>query len=76
MDGTSLSKYKDISVMNFVKLLDMMSKDMMKDGGLELANGIIISSENERRAFMEDIMHFVCEGGSGITSEWVVERPF
>jgi hypothetical protein len=76
MDGTSLSKYKDISVMNFVKLLDMMSKDMMKDGGLELANGIIISSENERQALVEDIIHFVSKGGSGITSEWVVERPF
>ena len=75
-DGTSLSKYKAISVKNIVQLLDMMSKGMMKDGGLELANGTIISSENERQALMEDIIHFVTEGGSGIISEWVVERPF
>jgi hypothetical protein len=75
-DGTSLSKYKAISVKNSVQLLDMMSKGMMKDGGLELANGTVISSENERQALMEDIMHFVSEGGSGIISEWVVERPF
>jgi len=76
MDGTSLSKYKAISVKNFVQLLDLMSQDMIKDGGLELANGTIISSENERQALMEDIMHFVSEGGSSIISEWVVERPF
>jgi len=75
-DGTPLSKYKAISVKNNVQLLDMMSKGMMKDGGLELANGTVISSENERQALMEDIMHFVSEGGSGIISEWVVERPF
>jgi hypothetical protein len=75
-DGTSLSKYKAVSVKNFVQLLDMMSKGMMKDGGIELANGTIISSENERQALMEDIMHFVSEGGSMIISEWVVERPF
>ncbi|KAF8492967.1 S-adenosyl-L-methionine-dependent methyltransferase, partial [Russula emetica] len=66
IDGTSLSKYKAASVKNFVQLLDMMSKDMMKDGGLELANGTIISSENERQALMGDIMHFVSEGGSGM----------
>jgi len=75
-DGTSLSRYKAISTENIVQLLDMMSKGMMKDGGLELANGTIISSENERQALMEDIMHFVSEGGSLIFSEWVVERPF
>jgi hypothetical protein len=78
IDGTSraLSQYKAISVKNFVQLLDMMSKSMIKDGGLELANGTIISSENERQALMEDIAHFVSEGVSGIISEWVVKQPF
>ena len=75
-DGTSLSQFKAIGVNNFVQLLDMMSKVLMKDGGLELANGTVISNENERQALMEDIMHFVSEGVSGIISEWVVERPF
>lgn len=54
----------------------MMSKGMIKDGGLELANGTIISSENERQVLMEDIAHFVSEGVSGIISEWVVKQPF
>ena len=75
IDG-ALSQYKAISVKNFVQLLDMMSKGMIKDGGLELANGTIISSENERQALMEDIAHFVSEGVSGIISEWVVKQPF
>jgi hypothetical protein len=75
-DGTSLSNYKAISVKNFVQLLDMMSKSMMKDGGLELANGTIISSENDQKALMEDIMQFVSEGGSMVISEWIVERHF
>lgn len=76
MDGASLSHSKAISAKNFVQLLDMMSKGMMKDGGLELANGTIISSENERQALMQDIRHFISEGVSGIISEWVVERSF
>jgi hypothetical protein len=53
MDGASLSQYKSISVKNFVQLLDMMSESMVKDGGLELANGTMISSENERQVLME-----------------------
>jgi hypothetical protein len=76
IDGTSLSKYKAISAENMVQLLNMMSMDMMKNGGLELANGTVISSEEERQMLMGDLARFVNKGGWNFFSEWVVERPF
>ena len=75
-DGTSLSKHKAVSISNQVQLLNMLSKDMVKNGGIELANGTVISSEEERRMLMGDVARLVSEGGSTILSEWVVERPF
>ena len=75
-DDTSLSKYKAVSIENRVQLLNMVSKDMLKNGGIELANGTVISSEEERQILMEDVARFVNEGGSMFVSEWVVERPF
>ena len=76
IDGTSLSKHKAFSVENFVQLLNMISKSMMKNGGIELANGTVISSEEERQVLMGDVARFVNEGGSMFVSEWVIERPF
>jgi hypothetical protein len=75
-DGTTLSKYKAVSIENYVQLLNMISKDMTKNGGLELANGTVISSEEERQLLMGEVTRFVNEGGSAFVSEWVVERPF
>ena len=75
IDGSSLSKYKAVSVENYVQLLNMISKFMMKNGGIELANGIVISNEVERQVLMGELARFVNEGGSIFISEWVIERP-
>jgi hypothetical protein len=76
IDGTSLSKYKAVSFENMVQILNMISKDMMKNGGVELADGTVISSEEERQMLMGDLARFVNKGVSKVFSEWVVERPF
>jgi hypothetical protein len=77
IDGTSLSKYKAVSVENLVQgLVSMISKDMMKNGGIELANGTVISSEEEQQMLPADVTRFVNEGGSTFISEWVIELPF
>ncbi len=76
IDGTSLSKFKAVSVKNNVQVLNTMSVAMMKNGGLELANGTVISNEEERRVLMEDVARFVSEGGSTFFFECVLERPF
>jgi hypothetical protein len=75
-DGTSLSEYKTFSTENFFQILNMTSISLMKDGALELDNGIRISSEEERRVLMEEVLRFMKEGGSLFVSEWVVQRPF
>lgn len=76
IDGSSLSKYKAVSVENYVQLLNMISKFMMKNGGIELANGIVISNEVERQVLMGELARFINEGGHMFISEWVIERPF
>jgi hypothetical protein len=76
IDGTSLSKHKAVSIENCIRLINMISKFMMNDGGLELANGTIISSEEERQVLMGEVARFVNEGGSTFVSEWIIERPF
>ena len=75
LNGTSLSDYKAHTVENTIRLLDMVSLSMMKDGGLELADGMCITSEDGRRALMEVFTRLVAEGVSRIFSEWVVVRP-
>jgi hypothetical protein len=59
IDGTSLSKFKAVSIKNNVQVFNTMSIAMMKYGGLELANGAVISNEEERRLLMEDEKGFV-----------------
>ena len=76
IDGTSLSEFKAVSIKNNVQVLDTMSIAMMKSGGLELANGTVISSEEERQVLMEDVARFVSDGGSTFFFECVLERPF
>jgi hypothetical protein len=75
-DGTSLSEYKAISVENLFQILNTTSISLMNDRALELVNGIRISSEEERRVVMEEVLRFIEEGGSTSFSEWVVQRPF
>jgi len=48
---------------------------MMKYGGLELANGAVISNEEEWWVLMEDVARSVSKGGSLVLFECVVERP-
>ena len=48
---------------------------MMKNGSLELANGAVISNEEERRVLMKDVARFSNEGCSAFLFEFVVERP-
>jgi hypothetical protein len=76
IDGTSFSKHKAVSVKIMVQLLNIISKDMMKNGGLELANGTVIASEEERQMLIGDLARFINNGVLRFFSEWVVERPF
>ena len=48
---------------------------MMKGGGLELADGMRITSEDERQALMEELTRLVVEGVFVDYSAWVVVRP-
>jgi hypothetical protein len=75
LNGASLSDCKAHTIENYVKLLDMISRSMVKGGGLELAGGIRIMSEEERQALMEEITHSVAEGGWIVVSDWVAMRP-
>ena len=74
-DGTSLSKHKAVSIENCIRLINMISKSMMNNGGLELANGNIISNEVERQVLMGEVARFVNGGGSTFVSEWIIEQP-
>jgi hypothetical protein len=53
----------------------MISLSMMKGGGLELADGRRITSEQERQALMEEVTSFIKEGGLSVVSDWVAMRP-
>ena len=76
IDGTSLSKFKAISIKNNVQVLNMISLAMVKNGGIELANGAVISDEKERQVLMEDMTRFLSEGASTFFFECVIQRPF
>jgi len=76
IDGTSLSKLKAVTIENCTRLINMISKFMVNNGGLELANGTIILSEEERQVLMGEVARFISEGGSTFVSEWIIERPF
>jgi hypothetical protein len=67
---------QEVSVQNNVQVFNTVSITMMKDGGLELANGAIVSNGEERRVLMENVARFISEGGSTVFLECVVERPF
>ena len=75
IDGTSLSKFKAISTNNIVHYLNSLSMAMMKNGSLELANGAVISNEEERQVLMEDVARFISERCSAFLFEFVFERP-
>ncbi len=76
--GVSRSLWEVTAILSqeYVQVLNTMSVAMMKNGGLELANGTVISNEEERRVLMEDVARFVSEGGSTFFFECVLERPF
>ena len=74
-DGTSLSKFKAVSIKNLVQLLNTMSIAMMQNGGFELADRVVISSEEERRVLMQDVACFISEGCSMFFVECVVKQP-
>jgi hypothetical protein len=75
LNGTCLSDHKADTVENVTRLLDMSSLSMMKGGGLELADGMCITSEDERQALMEELTRLVVEGVLVDYSAWVVVRP-
>jgi hypothetical protein len=75
LDGISLSDYKTYTIENFVRLYNMMSLSMVKNEGLELADGSRITSEEGRQVLMKQITRFVIEGGWTIVSDWVAVRP-
>jgi hypothetical protein len=75
LNGSSLSDYKAYTIESLVKLLDMISISMMKGEGLELANGIRITTEGRRQVLMKEIIHFVEVGGWTVCSDWVAMRP-
>ena len=75
LNGTSLSDYKADTIDSLTRLLDMSSLSVMKGGGLELADGMRITSEDGRQALMEEFTRLVVEGVSKTCSEWVVVRP-
>ena len=76
IDGTSLSKFKAVTIKNNAQVLNMISIAMMKSGSLELANGAVISNEEERQVLMEDMTRLISDGASTFFFECVIERPF
>jgi hypothetical protein len=76
IDGTPLSKFKAVSINNNIQIFNTMSIAMMKNGGLELASGAVVSNEEQRQVLMEDVTRFVSQGGSTFLFECVIERPF
>ena len=75
IDGTSLSKFKEVTIKNNVQVLNMISLAMVKNGGIELANGAVISNEEERQVLMEDMTRLLSQGASIFFFECVIERP-
>ncbi|KAH9066936.1 hypothetical protein EDB83DRAFT_2314929 [Lactarius deliciosus] len=72
---TSLSEFTVSSSQSLSHALDSVTLAMMKAGCLELGDGSRIADEEERKALMREVQHFV-EGGIFVPlSEWVVVRP-
>jgi hypothetical protein len=75
LNGASFSAFKAHTIENCIKVLDMVSRTMMKGGGLERADGIQIVNEEGRQALMEEITRSLGEGGLMVVSDWVAMRP-
>ncbi|KAH8980792.1 S-adenosyl-L-methionine-dependent methyltransferase [Lactarius akahatsu] len=74
-NGTSLSEFTTSSSQSLSYILDSVTSAMMKAGCLELGDGTRIADEEERKALMREVQHFV-EGGIFLSlSEWVAVRP-
>ncbi|KAH8976799.1 hypothetical protein EDB86DRAFT_2820162 [Lactarius hatsudake] len=72
---TSLSEFTISSSQSLSHILDSVTLAVMKTGCLELGDDIQIADEEERKALMREVQHFV-EGGIFLPlSEWVVVRP-
>ncbi|KAH9160009.1 hypothetical protein EDB89DRAFT_1005100 [Lactarius sanguifluus] len=72
---TSLSQFTASSSQSLFHVLDSVTSAMMRAGCLELGDGTRIADEEERKALMREVQHFM-EGGIFLPlSEWVVMRP-
>ncbi|KAH9034625.1 S-adenosyl-L-methionine-dependent methyltransferase, partial [Lactarius pseudohatsudake] len=75
LNGTSLSEFTAYSFQSFSQVLNVVTSAMMKAGCLELGDGTRIADEEERKALMKELRHFVERGILLPLSEWVVVRP-
>ncbi|KAH9166733.1 S-adenosyl-L-methionine-dependent methyltransferase [Lactarius sanguifluus] len=75
LNGTSLSEFTAYSFQSFSRVLNVVTSAMMKAGCLELGDGTRIADEEERKALMRELRHFVERGILLPLSEWVVVRP-
>ncbi|KAH9018526.1 hypothetical protein EDB85DRAFT_2294476 [Lactarius pseudohatsudake] len=75
LNGTSLSEFTANSFQSFSEVLNVVTSAMMKAGCLELGDGTRIADEEERKALMKELRHFVERGILVPLSEWVVVRP-
>ncbi|KAI0262310.1 S-adenosyl-L-methionine-dependent methyltransferase [Gloeopeniophorella convolvens] len=75
LNGSSLSAFKAFSLDNFNQVFSMLTLAMLRGGTLELADGTRITSEEDRRALMEDLKRAAVDGGYTVLNEWVIVRP-
>ncbi|KAH9169474.1 S-adenosyl-L-methionine-dependent methyltransferase [Lactarius sanguifluus] len=75
LNGTSLSEFTAYSFQSFSRVLNVVTSAMMTAGCLELGDGTRIADEEERKALMKELRHFVERGILLPLSEWVVVRP-
>jgi hypothetical protein len=75
-NGASLSKYKDLSISNYVGILNATMLAAMRSGRvLELADGTCIATEEEHLALVDELTQSVIGGGFTTVSDWIAMRP-
>jgi hypothetical protein len=74
-NGAPLSKYKALTLSNYLQISGMIMLAGMRGGGvLDLVDGTHIATEGGRLALMDELGRSLIEGGFMIASDWVAVR--
>jgi hypothetical protein len=72
--GHSLTEYKDDVIDNLDGIFDQITKSLLSQAALEAPKGVLIQSEEDRKALLERFHHAFEQGVLFINCVWVAQK--